>query len=142
MELFELKEEIEITKTNIKSSNRKIQRLREELEPKAMDTSKERVDGSRTGKTIEDIMHQIIEMEKKVQRSKNLLDDYYQEVREKEAIYQQYKDRDKQLYIDKKLYKLNNTQLDLKYPDIGKRRRNEICRKMEEKMRKNKKSSP
>ena len=131
MELFELKEEIEVTKADIKGYERNIKRLREELEPKAVDTTKERVKGG-TVRTIDDVMHELVKMEKNVQRSKNILDDLYQEVRDKEAIYKDYKDRDKQIYIDKKFYKLNNAQMEIKY-QLSKRQVNRICKKIEKK---------
>ena len=113
-----------------KGYERKIQRLREELEPKAVDTTKEKVDGGGVGRTIEDVMHSLIEAEKGLQKCKNLLDEYYQEVRDKEAVYQEFKDRDKQLYIDKRFYKLNNAQMEIKY-GLSKRQINRIIKKFE-----------
>jgi hypothetical protein len=129
MELFELKEVIEETEADRRSWERKVQRYREELEPKAVDITKEKVSGGGIGKTIDDVMHLIIEAEKGVQRCKNLLEDYYQEVREKEEIYQKYNDRDKQIYIDKMLYKLNTAQMEIKY-GLSKRQVNRIIKKI------------
>ena len=91
--------------------------------------TKEKVNGGGIGKTIDDIMHLIIEAEKGAQRCKNKLDDLYQEVREKEAIYQQYNDRNKQIYVDKMLYKLNTAQMEIKY-GLSKRQVNRIIKKM------------
>ena len=137
MELFELKEAIEETEADKRSWERKVQRCREELEPKAVDTTKEKITGGGAGRTIEDVMDSLIKAERMEQRCKNMLDDYYQEVREKEKIYQKYNDRDKQIYVDKKLYKLNNAKMEIKY-GLGKRAINKICKKIE----KNKQSSP
>lgn len=129
MELFELKEVIEETEADRRSWERKVQRYREELEPKAVDITKEKVSGGGIGKTIDDVMHLIIEAEKGVQRCKNLLEDYYQEVREKEEIYKTYNDRDKQIYVDKMFYKLNTAQMEIKY-GLSKRQVNRIIKKI------------
>lgn len=134
MELFELKEVIEETEADRRSWERKVQRYREELEPKAVDITKEKVAGGGVGRTIEDVMDSIIRAEIMAQRCKNMLDDYYQEVREKEEVYQKYNDRDKQIYVDKMFYKMNNAQLEIKY-GLGKRAINKIIKKI-------KKSSP
>ena len=134
MELFELKEVIEETEADRRSWERKVQRYREELEPKAVDITKEKVVGGGVGRTIEDVMDSIIKAEIMAQRCKNMLDDYYQEVREKEEVYQKYNDRDKQIYVDKMFYKMNNAQLEIKY-GLGKRAINKIIKKI-------KKSSP
>lgn len=134
MELFELKEVIEETEADRRSWERKVQRYREELEPKAVDITKEKVAGGGIGRTIEDVMDSIIKAEIMAQRCKNMLDDYYQEVREKEEVYQKYNDRDKQIYVDKMFYKMNNAQLEIKY-GLGKRAINKIIKKI-------KKSSP
>lgn len=115
MTIFELKEKIEETKSDIKSLEREIKRNRESLEPRATDVSKEKVSGGGNGRTIDDVMSIILEAEKCIQRCKNKLEDYYVEVREKEEIFNKYNDKDKQLYIDKKIYKLNNAQLEVKY---------------------------
>lgn len=115
MTIFELKEKIEETKSDIKSLEREIKRNRESLEPRATDISKEKVSGGGNGRTIDDVMSTILEAEKCIQRCKNKLEDYYVEVREKEEIFNKYNDKDKQLYIDKKIYKLNNAQLEVKY---------------------------
>lgn len=129
MELFELKEEIEITEADKRSYERKIIRHRQELEPKAVDITKEKVNGGGVGKTIDDVMHLIIEAEKGVQRCKNKLDDLYQEVREKEEVYRKYNDRDKQIYVDKMFYKLNTAQMEIKY-GLSKRQVNRIIKKI------------
>lgn len=130
MELFELKEAIEETEADKRSWERKVQRCREELEPKAVDITKEKVAGGGAGRTIEDVMNTLINAERMAQRCKNILDDYYQEVREKEEVYQKYNDRDKQIYVDKKLYKLNNAQMEVKY-GIERSVMNKICKKIE-----------
>ena len=130
MELFELKEEIEITEADKRSYERKIIRHRQELEPRASDMTKEKVNGGGIGKTIDDVMHLIIEAEKGVQRCKNKLEDLYQEVREKEEVYRKYNDRDKQIYVDKKLYKLNNAKMEIKY-GLDRSVMNKICKKIE-----------
>ena len=130
MELFELKEAIEETEADKRSWERKVQRCREELEPKAVDITKEKVAGGGAGRTIKDVMNTLINAERMAQRCKNILDDYYQEVREKEEVYQKYNDRDKQIYVDKKLYKLNNAQMEVKY-GIERSVMNKICKKIE-----------
>ena len=129
MELFELKEVIEETEADRRSWERKVQRYREELEPKAVDITKEKVAGGGVGRTIEDVMDSIIKAEIMAQRCKNMLDDYYQEVREKEEVYQKYNDRDKQIYVDKMFYKLNTAQMEIKY-GLSKRQVNRIIKKM------------
>lgn len=135
MELFELKEAIEEIEADKRSWERKVQRCREELEPKAVDITKEKVSGGGVGRSIDDVMHSLIHAERMAQKCKNLLDDYYQEVREKEEVYQKYNDRDKQLYLDKKFYKINNSKLQLKYGlDISTIYK--ICKKIEKKVKK------
>ena len=130
MTIFELKEKIEETKSDIKSLEREIKRNRESLEPRATEKKKKKVSGGGNGRTIDDVMSIILEAEKCIQRCQNKLDDYYIEVREKEEIFNKYNDKDKQLYIDKKIYKLNNAQLEIKY-GIGKRGINKKISKME-----------
>lgn len=130
MELFELKEAIEETEADKRSWERKIQRCREELEPKAVDITKEKVAGGGAGRTIEDVMNTLINAERMAQRCINELEEYYQEVREKEEIYQKYNDRDKQIYVDKKLYKLNNAKMEIKY-GLDRSVMNKICKKIE-----------
>ncbi len=123
MTIFELKEKIEETKSDIKSLEREIKRNREVLEPR--NTNKV------TNKKDTNIaVLSILKAEKNIQRCKNKLDDYYEEVREKEHIFNNFSEKDKQLYIDKKIYKLNNAQLEIKY-GVGKRAINKKISKME-----------
>ena len=64
MTIFELKEKIEETKSDIKSLEREIKRNRESLEPRATDVSKEKVSGGSNSRTIDDVMSIILEAEK------------------------------------------------------------------------------
>ena len=130
MDLIKLKERKEELESDIKSYRRSIAKQRKSLEPSAVDTTKEMVSGNPPRKTIDDVMHTIIEMEKSISKCKEELNELYQEIKEKEAIYIKYNNRDKMIYIDKKFKGYSNAKLSYIY-GIGKRRINKIIEKIE-----------
>ena len=130
MDLIKLKEKKEELESDIKSCRRSIKRQRMSLEPSATDISKEIVSGNPPRKTIDDAMYQILEMEKMIKKCREELDEIYQEINDKETIYNKYNDRDKKIYIDKKLRGYSNAKMTYKY-GLSKRSINRIVKKIE-----------
>lgn len=130
MDLIKLKEKKELLDSDIKSYRRQIALKRKSLEPRAVDTTKVIVDGNPPRKTIDDVMHQILEMEKNINHCKEELDILQAEINEKVEIYKKYNDRDKMIYIDKKLKGYSNAKISYRHK-ISKRQINRIIKKIE-----------
>lgn len=130
MDLIKLNERKEELESDIKSYRRSIAKQRKSLEPSAVDTTKEIVSGNPPRRTIDDVMYTIVEMEKSISKCKEELDELFQEIQEKETIYKKYNNRDKLIYLDKKLKGYSNAKLSYIY-GLSKRHINRIIKKIE-----------
>ena len=65
-----------------------------------------------------------------IKKCREELDEIYQEINDKETIYNKYNDRDKKIYIDKKLRGYSNAKMTYKY-GLSKRSINRIVKKIE-----------
>ena len=131
MDLYELEKNIVINRNKIKKKKEKINEKREKLGTKSIDYSKPSVQSTPPKDPLLEAIAQIIEMEKDVEKAIVELDDL---IAEKEAIYEstkELKERDYQIYLEKRFKKMNNAQISVKHDGITKRQINRIVKKVE-----------
>lgn len=136
MDLYELEKNIVIKKNKIKNKKGRITEKREKLGTKSIDYSKPSVQSSPPKDSLLVAISQIIEMEKDVEKAIIELDDL---IAEKEAIYEstkELKERDYQIYLEKRFKKMSNAQISVRHNGITKRQINRITKKVEEKLKK------
>lgn len=136
MDLYELEKKIVINKNKIKNKKERIIEKREKLGTKSIDYSKPSVQSSPPKDPLLEAIAQIIKMEEDVEKAIVELNDL---IAEKEAVYEstkELKERDYQIYLEKKFKKMSNAQISVKHNGITKRQINRIVKKVEEKLEK------
>ncbi len=134
MELFELEKEIKLKKNSKKRKEERILLLLNKLGLHATDFSKERISCSSTDSQKINVYAELIKMEDDIELITKELDILLDEAKDKEKIFNEFNDRDKQIYIEKRLLGYSNNKISYLH-GIGKRRINKIIEKI-------KKSSP
>ena len=105
MDLFELEKEKKIKILKRKTINNKIKLLRDQLGLKATDYSAVKIKSTPKRNKELIVLGKIEEMEKDLEYIEQELNIIDESLNSLYKIFNEYKDRDKQIYIEKKLYK-------------------------------------
>lgn len=120
MDLFKLKREKAELEASISSTKERIELARSRLDFKAIDYSKPVVQSSPHKDPMSDIVGTIAEMEQYLDYSIKLLKQNEEDIDKFYKIAKQFKDRDKQIYIEKNFYKWSNAKISIKHDGLGK----------------------
>lgn len=131
MDIFSLEKERKILEAKITSKKERIELERSKLGNKAIDYSKPVVQSSPCKDPMLEIFARISEMEKDVDYLITELEQNRKEIDRLYNIFKEYKERDKQIYIEKKLYKWSNAKISLRHGGITKRQINRIVKRIE-----------
>lgn len=132
MDLYELEKEKKIIESKIQSKKERIEIERSKLEVGATDYSKVMVQSSHKKDTMTDVIAVIVEMEKDIEYLETRLKQNEKEVNRLYNIYSQYKERDKQIYLEKKLLGWSNAKISVKHGGITKQYINKIVKKIKD----------
>lgn len=131
MDLYELKREISSTEADIEYFKDERERVLTKLLPKASDPTKELVKGGISDK--EYVMLQYIQMGKELDSAIEKLDNLKKLRDKKYNIFKEVNDYDKQIYMEKKLLKWNNSKISSRHNGISRMQISRIIRKIEKK---------
>ncbi len=134
MELFELKEQIEDTNIDIEYYKREIERLETKVGIRASDPSKEIVKGGRFSR--EDALLQLAQISSYLDDALKRLSNLNSAKDKKYELYRKANDYDRQIYIEKRLFKWSNAKISARHCGISKRTINRIVKRIEEKRNK------
>ena len=129
MELFDLKEEIEEVNSNIEYYKDEIERLETKVGVKASNISVEISKGGIVDRT--DTLLELIQMSKNLDDAVAKLNNLTRLKDKKYNIYKMANDYDKQIYMEKKLFKWSNAKISARHNGIGKSQIYRIVRKIE-----------
>ena len=129
MQLFDLKEEIEDVNSNIEYYKSEIERLETKVGVKASNISTEIVKGGISDKT--DALLELIQMTMYLDEAIAKLDNLTRLKDKKYNIYKEANDYDKQIYMEKKLFKWSNAKISARHNGIGKSQIYRIIKKIE-----------
>lgn len=101
MELFELEKEKKLLESRILSKKERIELERIKLDVQATDLTKASVQGSSANNSTLDVIAKITEMENDLNYLEKMLEQNSKDVSRLYNIYQQYKERDQQIYVEK-----------------------------------------
>lgn len=135
MDLYELEKNIVVKKNEIKKKKERIKEKKEKLGTKSIDYSKVAVQSSPPKDPLLEAIAQIVEMEEDVRKAIVELDDF---IAQREAVYEstkELKERDYQIYLEKKFKKMNNAQISVKHGGISKWTINRIVEKVEKNLK-------
>lgn len=135
MNLFELKEKQEETRADISYYKKEIERLEAQVGVGATDYSKELVDSSISVNATEEALLELTQMTMYLDDAIKKLDNITSLVNNKYNVYKEYNDYDKQIYIEKKLFKWRNAKISSKHNGISKTQINRIINKIESMVR-------
>ena len=119
MNLFELKEKQEETRADISYYKKEIERLEAQVGVGATDYSKELVDSSISVNATEEALLELTQMTMYLDDAIKKLDNITSLVNNKYNVYKEYNDYDKQIYIEKKLFKWRNAKISSKHNGIS-----------------------
>lgn len=129
MQLFDLKEEIEDVNSNIDYYKDEIERLETKVGVKASNISAEIVKGGISDKT--DALLELIQMTMYLDEAIAKLDNLTRLKDKKYNIYKEANDYDKQIYMEKKLFKWSNAKISARHNGISKSQIYNIINKIE-----------
>lgn len=135
MDLFELIEEIDSTKSDIQYYNEEKERLEIKVGVKATDYSKEPIKGG-SGNSREDALLQLTQMEINLEDAIKKLDNLTRQADRKYSIFKNHKDEEKQIYIEKKLKKWSNAKISARHGGLGRTQIWNIIKKIEKNLKK------
>lgn len=133
LELFELEKEL---KLKISSKNNKLELLYlyiSKLELHVTDLSQIRVISSPKDPQKIELYEKAIKYLNEIEQLDKEIKILEKELTNQKKIFEEYNDRDKQIYIEKKLYKYNNAKISYRY-NLGKRQINKIVKKISKKL--------
>lgn len=131
MDIFELEKEQKILEMRIFSKKERIELERSRLGSKAIDYNKPSVQSSLHKDSMLDVFAKISEMEDDIEYCTAKLQQNRKEVDRLYQIFKEYKERDKLIYVEKKLYKWSNDKISVQHGGITKRQINKIMKKIE-----------
>ena len=134
MDLYELEKEQKILELRIVSKKERITLERSRLGSKAIDYSKPSVQSSPRKDPMLDILSKISEMEDDVTYCEAKLEQNFKEIDRLYQIFKECNDRDKQIYVEKKLYNWCNAKISVNHGGISKSQINKIIKKINNKM--------
>lgn len=129
MELFDLKEKIEEVNSNIEYYKDEIERLETKVGVKASNISVEISKGGISDRT--DALLELIQVSKYLDNEEAKLNNLTRLKDKKYNIYKLANDYDKQIYMEKKLFKWSNAKISSRHNGIGKSQIYRIVRKIE-----------
>jgi len=129
MELFELKESIADVTSDIEYYKDEMERLEAKVGVKASDPSKELVKGGKGDR--ERALLELTQMSIYLDDAIKKLDNLTRLKDKKYSIYKNANDYDKQIYMEKKLFKWSNAKISANHNGIGKSQIYNICNKIE-----------
>lgn len=132
MDLFELEKEKKIKILKRKTINNKIKLLRDQLGLKATDYSAVKIKSTPKRNKELAVLGKIEEMEKDLEYIEQELNIIDESLNSLYKIFNEYKDRDKQIYIEKKLYKWSNAKISVKHDGISKSQINRIVKEIKD----------
>lgn len=132
MNLFELKEEIEDTNSDIEYYNNEIIRLEAKTGVKAIDLSKIVVSGGKLN-SREEALLELTQTSIYLDDAIKKLDNLNKLKNKKYSIFKNSNNYDKQIYMEKKLFKWSNAKISAKHNGISRWSINRIVEKIEEK---------
>lgn len=132
MDLYDLEKEKKILESKIQSKKERIEIERTKLEPKATDYTKVMVQSSHKKDSMTDVIAIIVEMEQDIEYLETRLKQNEKEVNRLYNIYNQYKERDKQIYIEKKLLGWSNAKISVRHEGISRQYINKIIKKIKD----------
>lgn len=132
MDIFELEKEQKILNAKITSKKERIELERSRLGNKAIDYSKPSVQSSPQNDSTLNVIAKISEMEKDIEYSIAQLEQNHKERDRLYNIYKQYNERDKQIYMEKRLYKWSNEKISIKHNEVSKSQIYRILKKFDE----------
>lgn len=132
MNIFELEKEQKILNAEITSKKERIELERSRLGNKAIDYSKPSVQSSPQTDSTLNVIAKISETEQDIEYCQSKLKQNEKEVDRLYNIFKEYKERDKQIYIEKKLYNWSNEKISIKHNGIGKSQIYRILKKIDE----------
>ena len=131
LNLFQLKEEYCEKQKFIRLNMEKIRMIECKMEGlKATDIRSEIVEGRSKRKDVADLLHQKVELEKEIESLNDELLSYNPIIAELEAIYKELGDRDKQIYIERKIRGYSPVRIGIKW-GIDERTVRRIVKKVE-----------
>ena len=136
MNLYEIKEEKELTESDIKFYKREVARLETRVGVGATDYSKEKIDSTKNGNSVEDAILELTQMSMYLDDAIKKLDNINLLVNDKYNIYKKFNDYDKQIYTEKKLFKWRNAKISAKHNGITRMHINRIVNKIEKMLQK------
>lgn len=129
MELFDLKEKIEEVNSNIEYYKDEIERLETKVGVKASNISVEISKGGIVDRT--DTLLELIQMSKNLDDAVAKLNNLTRLKDKKYNIYKMANDYDKQIYMEKKLFKWSNAKISSRHNGISKSQIYNIIKKIE-----------
>ena len=132
MDLYDLEKEKKILESKIQSKKERIEIERTKLEPKATDYTKVMVQSGHKKDSMTDVIAIIVEMEQDIEYLETRLKQNEKEVNRLYNIYNQYKERDKQIYIEKKLLGWSNAKISVRHEGISRQYINKIIKKIKD----------
>lgn len=135
MNLFELKEEIEDTQSDIDYYKDEVLRLQVKTGVKATDCTKEIINSS-TLNSKEEALLELAQMSMDLDDAIKKMDNLNRLKNKKYNIFKKHNDYDKQIYTEKRLLKWSNAKISSRHNGISKWSINRICDKIE--LRRNK----
>lgn len=132
MNLFELQEKKEDIASDIRYYRREIERLETKTGVKAVDCSQLRVDGSRPLNSREEALLELTQMSIDLDDAMKKWDSIKILVNEKYANFKTHNSYDRQIYIEKKLFKWKNKKISLKHNGLSTSQIYNIVNKVEE----------
>lgn len=130
MDIFELEKEKKILELNRFKKLEQIKLYRSRLDISATDYQKPVVQASHERNAELDIFHKISKLEKDVKFLDSEIIVVDRSINRLYEIFKEYRDEDKQIYIEKKLYKWSNAKISVKHGGISKRYINKIVQKV------------
>ena len=130
MDLFELIEEIDSTKSDIQYYRDEKERLEIQVGLKATDYSKEYIKGGSTN-SREDALLKLAQMSEDLDNAIKKLDNLTRQADRKYNIFRNHNDEEKQIFIEKKLKKWSNAKISVKHNGLSRWQINRIIKKVE-----------
>lgn len=115
MNLYELQKDYNYKKLSKEFAERKIQYLRNSLEPQATRIKEDVVSGSREHRDIADTMHEIIKLEEEIKMYEEELELYVPMIEELNNLFNEYNDIYKKIYYDYYIKKYSADKIGLRH---------------------------
>lgn len=131
MNLFQLQEKKEDIESNIRYYKRERERLSIKVGVRSVGITDTKVDGYASLKTTQDALDEYTQMGIDLDDAIRKLEHINLLTNERYNNYKKFNDYEKQIYIEKKLFKWNNAKISVKHDGIGKSQIYRICKKIE-----------